>query len=215
MRYILDLQRDYYDNLGDCPCCVLEYQSNITWAFRYPSPVSGLLFTDKEFMGNLQELAIHELLWPIDCDVLHPATRLQTLTLILDRLTSHDSTGYPLPFWDNVAGVFYDASQSRCTLPCPALKELCLAVPASQPPLTLDVSDVCGFLDAVLCYDGTALPPRLVLRNVHLYDPGVGHGMQLLTSRFSDVQYRTAFYAAIPHIHQNVRATWWIHDMMR
>ncbi|EJD47593.1 hypothetical protein AURDEDRAFT_163464 [Auricularia subglabra TFB-10046 SS5] len=214
LQYILDLARPDYEELSSCPCCVLGYEGNIAWVFRYASPLSRLLFADSVFMSGLRELTVHELLWPADCTGLPTAPRLATLKLILDRFAPCSITHVAAPVLHDVAGVFYDASQLRCVLPCPALDELRVAVPASQSPLAIDVLDLCAFLRTTLRFEKSALS-RLVLCKVHLYDPRMGQGMQLLTSCVSDVQYIVPPYAAIPHIHRDEPATWWIHDMMR
>ncbi|EJD47598.1 hypothetical protein AURDEDRAFT_123488 [Auricularia subglabra TFB-10046 SS5] len=203
--------RVYLDVHSMQPACVITYLSGIswvlgTWAF---SPSLGLAFCDAEIIGSISELAVHELSWPRRPLELPLAARLTRLELVLYCFAFHTSDRQ---VDDLFSGIFCDDDDARSILHCPALEELSLFCPFLQP-LVVDVFDVLGFISTSLRYTSAVLP-LLSLRNVRLYDPAHGRGMELLTDRIRRVEYLDLMEPPIPYIHQKNTSMSWVYAMM-
>ncbi|EJD47614.1 hypothetical protein AURDEDRAFT_151342 [Auricularia subglabra TFB-10046 SS5] len=184
--------------------CALTYRSNLKWVFLADAVDTARIVADADIMANLRVLALHEFCWPTAC-AFQPAPQLTRLDVALH---GHPAPDPAVPPFCESVGLF---CESPPALECPALAELRLTAPGRYLAPSVDVYDVCAFLQTrVRC--GAA--PRLVLRNVHLYDPALGAGMRRLTSLVADIQYRATPPPRIPRLHEQEHAVQWLHERM-
>ncbi|KZV80385.1 hypothetical protein EXIGLDRAFT_733080, partial [Exidia glandulosa HHB12029] len=179
------------------------------------------LLQDVHLLAGLRTLTIHEHMWP-EASALPQMRQLVCLTIFLANIT-----GVQRGATESVsASIFCRTSDPEARTQVPNLQTLCLAtkhrifdhpgtprdsesvsVPAS---LTLLVSahDIANLLRECISLGGKL--PKLVLREVSLYDATLGGEMEELTALVDEIEWREAA-VRIPDIH--VREPWvnWVY----
>ncbi|EJD38101.1 hypothetical protein AURDEDRAFT_187857 [Auricularia subglabra TFB-10046 SS5] len=201
----------YLDVHSMQPMCVISHSSGITWVLGlWPFSESlGVAFGDSDIIGSISELAVHELAWPCRPLELPVAARLTRLELVLYCFAFRASDRDVVHMF---SGIFCDDGDARCILQCPMLEELAIFSPI-LPSLVVDVFDVLDFISTSVRYTSRCLQ-LLSLRNVRLYDPAHGRGMELLTARFRRLEYLDFREPPIPYIHRKNSSMSWVYAMM-